>query len=443
MKRVILISLIILITTRIVQQLYFRTNDKQTQDLEIKSQQKFTLDVQSQRIQKPEDCNRTKCSYNDKKMLNFGFNEVVQISSDGTFFDSDSFYKKGFIYELKEIFSWILSSIDIWKGNLVDHKVRVVYSITTSLNQVLNPSISELVTGLTLGKEAVVTTFNYHLFKVTGTQHLLAISGFNLSLFIGLISHLYTNKLKKSIVFGFDLTISVFFLCLVGMSPGIIRAFLMFCLSRFTWLNNKSNNGVFLLLVTVIISLITDIQLLFNFSFQLSYAATFGILLISKHFSRSSDNIEALLLGFPRVGKNILYYFWTSILVSLSAQIAVLPLVLYHFGEISIIGILSTTLVSWLIAPIMIFGYLFIVLQFILPFNLLFLFSLLLTMMVLVFLFALNLLNFDWSIVTFPNFSAWHAAMSYCEFGLIYTSIFIFRKAKCVIKHEKVHHFNF
>ena len=104
----------------------------------------------------------------------------------------------------------------------------------------------------------------------------------------------------------------------------------------------KNNNSLSSLLISAIIILIIKPYAIFSLGFQLSYMAVLGILLFSKWISRK-------LFLFPK-------FIRSNIVISLSAQIFTLPIIILYFNKVSILSIIANLFLDKIIFLIVIIG---------------------------------------------------------------------------------------
>lgn len=178
----------------------------------------------------------------------------------------------------------------------------------------------------------------------SGLSHIVAVSGLHLQIVCGAMMALFgilkiRRRLFSNIVY---LLFVWFFVLFTGASPSVLRAALMLSVFFFADFFRRENDSLTALAFSAFSLCIANPAILFNISFQLSYASTLGILLFAKSFS-------TLLSFLPRIIR-------TSLSVSLSTMVGFAPLAAYHFGTVSMVGILANLLVCPLLAPIMVTG---------------------------------------------------------------------------------------
>ena len=441
MKNTILISLFILINFRILQQLYLRANDIQSSAVECDLACEQARVQLWQSNQSSPACNESfgsYCDMNSEKNDTLGY---LGISSMSPSSDKGFFYEKRLIVESNDIYEKISDLGGSWKRSFTSYIEAFLSSSQGALQRVYSPSISEVITQLVLGREGGSEHSNSHLLKLTGTQHLFAISGFHLSFFVLLVNSLYAKFFSKSMVVLINIVVCLLYVCLVGNSPSLFRAFFMFFLSNIAWLVNRQKRALATLCITFIISIMIDIQSLYSIGFQLSYAATFGILIFVTQFSTTWQNTEVFLLQSPQVMMSFKQYLSTSFFISLAAQIAVSPLLVYHFQEISVMGLFATTVVAWTLPIILQLGFIFILAQLFVPIHLLSIVVVPLFFVVSVLLFILKLISFEFALIQFPQVSLFFTLFVYLGIILLYGTFHLLKKYRNIRNYEKKYHF--
>jgi len=416
-----------LILSRILQQLYFRTNigcEESLSDLVMKSHKPlFSLNYLINALA----CSDSVIYYSDINQAQNPNIGHLTISSQGIISDKKNKIEKGLISKTKDIVCELGYSIDVWKSYFSSIRESFIIRVGHVYNQIYYSSVSQVVTGLTLGREGVTSKSNSHLYEITGTYHLMAISGFHLSFFLGYVSKFYARYLTRKTTNVLNILFSYLFICLVGFSPGLNRAFLMFVISSLGFQTYRQKRSIYLLLFVLLFSLMIDIQDLFTVGFQLSYAASFGILSFNSLFKGYFSSLESIISGSPRVITNLSSNLIDSILISFSAQLMIFPLVIYHFGTFSIVGLFATSFVIWLIPIIMKYSYLLIGVSFLISIKYLLIFSMPLFFVIKIFLSILNLLSFNWSIISFENIDLKFILYYYLLISLTYGLIIMIK----------------
>ncbi len=193
-------------------------------------------------------------------------------------------------------------------------------------------------------------------YQNAGAMHLLAISGLHIGILLMILNTIlkpmerfrHGKKIRFLLMIGF----LWFFAFLSGLSASVIRAVFMFTVlsvGLYSGRKNKLSNYVF---ISLFFSLIINPGYLFDLGFQLSYAAVLSIIALSP-----------LLRSFWKPNHRVLRYFWNLLIISLSAQLGVLPLSLYYFHQFSALFFLSSLCIIPFLGIILGMGYFMIVLD--------------------------------------------------------------------------------
>lgn len=213
---------------------------------------------------------------------------------------------------------------------------------------------AELLLGMTVGIDNLkrVAVFKEAL-KNTGTIHVVVVSGFNIALVQNLILRILGSVYKrKNLVIA--LLATLFYAFLSGFEPPVIRAWVMGTFAGVGKHLGRSISAMQLLIVSALILLLFNPSFIVSLSFQLSFLATLGLLMFS-------DIFKAIFRRFIS-DKSFLFEDLTA---TFSAQVTVLPLLSYTFGQISLIGFLVNPLILWTVPLATILGGIFILLSYI------------------------------------------------------------------------------
>ncbi|MDZ7342632.1 MAG: DNA internalization-related competence protein ComEC/Rec2 [candidate division KSB1 bacterium] len=191
-----------------------------------------------------------------------------------------------------------------------------------------------LITALLLGERGEVSPELIKAFMRGGVIHALAISGLHIG-YIGLIFFTLFSLLR----FGYSarimaVIVSVFgYGFLVGFQPPIFRASLMMALFLIGRLLQRQTDFLNIISMAAIVILLINPQELFQVSFQLSFAAVLSIVYIYQRLKFLLEKSQLFLkFSTTKMGGWIAGLF----LVTVSAQIGTLPIVIYYFHLFSI-----------------------------------------------------------------------------------------------------------
>ncbi len=226
---------------------------------------------------------------------------------------------------------------------------RALFSFKNSLLSKIDYAVvrpdSLLLSGLILGEKAEFPSEMREAFVRTGTIHIVALSGYNITI----VSDWFRSMLSvfSPLVAFYGTIISIIlFVLMTGASSTGVRAGIMAVLVILAKQTGRTYDaGRALLLAGVIMILINPMILMYDVSFQLSFIATFAIIFLS-----------------PKLKKY--FYFVTEryhlreiITDTFSAYIFVLPFILYKMGNLSLVALPANILVLPFIPLTMVFGF--------------------------------------------------------------------------------------
>jgi competence protein ComEC len=217
--------------------------------------------------------------------------------------------------------------------------------IESSVEKVLPSPHSQLLLGMTVGidKLSDVKIFKDMLIN-TGTIHVVVVSGFNINLIFEFAKKLFGSTYKRKNLAS-AILLTLFYAIIAGFKPPVIRAWLMCSIANIGKYYGRTLNAEILLIFTALVMLLVQPNLLTNLSFQLSFMSSYGLLIVSPKLSS--------VFGKFKVPENGLI---TDFITTLSATIAVWPLISYNFGRISLIGLLVNPAILWSVPILTMFG---------------------------------------------------------------------------------------
>ncbi|MEN8242159.1 MAG: ComEC/Rec2 family competence protein [Chloroflexota bacterium] len=234
-----------------------------------------------------------------------------------------------------------------------------IYSFKQSALELLyrylpDPEAS-LAAGILLGVESGIPDKVELAFQETGTTHIIAISGFNITIVAGLFAILFERLLgpRRGAVVAV-IGISIYTL-LVGADPPVVRAAIMGGLSLFARQVGRRQDGINSLSFTAAVMLAFNPLLLWDAGFQLSFAATLGLILYAEPWTAALEGWFGR--RFPaRTSRNLAAPISEYFLLTIAAQLTTLPILLYHFQRISWVSLPANLLILPAQPPIMILG---------------------------------------------------------------------------------------
>ncbi len=201
-------------------------------------------------------------------------------------------------------------------------------AIGRSIDRHFSASTASLLRALYFGNKSHLDKRTIDSYKKAGVMHVLAASG----LHVGIVAAvpfilLAPFRVGKRTITALTAALLCFYLYITDMPVSLVRAFIMFALytvQRFLDMDRGAVNTLFLAASAILAYAPHE---LYEPGFQLTFGATFGILLFFRPFEES-------LGALPRAVRG-------PLALTLSAQVPVFPIIFHHMGEINLAGPLS------------------------------------------------------------------------------------------------------
>jgi len=218
--------------------------------------------------------------------------------------------------------------------------------LSASLARALPEPQSSLAQGILLGLRGNIPDSLDQAFSRTGTAHLLAISG----LHVGIILVMFLSLgilifgRQRSIYIWLAFALMWLYVLLVGMRPPVIRAATMGSLFLVAEYLGRQRSAIIALAFAAAVMVGIQPHILWSVSFQLSFSAMVGLILLFPHFQAWGRKGVAAISG-DRVALVTTGNMVTDVFAaSLAAIVAVWPLVAYYFGVVSLTALPATFL---------------------------------------------------------------------------------------------------
>ena len=224
-------------------------------------------------------------------------------------------------------------------------------TIQERIRQILPAETSSILIGLLLGNTQYIEDDVIQNFRNANISHVLAVSGMHMSYLIIIAMAIFNKPLGKRKAYITSITLIIAYMFITGFSPSIVRAGIMGILIIISKLIHKNNDVFTNIGIAVLVILLNNPYAILNLGFQLSFGGTIGILLFNK-------------LIYKILKKWIKGKMLEMTSVTISAQIIILPISIFHFNTISPYFLITNLLIGIAIGPIMAcsFGHLVLIL---------------------------------------------------------------------------------
>ena len=263
--------------------------------------------------------------------------------------DSPQFHETGYLrahHAQGTILADTVELIGERRGNIV---LRALHDTQTRLLgrlRTIHAPERAVVAGIVLGENGLLPEWLEEAFRQTGTTHMLVASGSNVAILAWMIEHLLA-------VFGLRFRLFITSLLLLGfvvMTGGdasIVRAVVLYLIVILATLCGRRVHLPTLVAgVALGMALYTPWIVVYDASFQLSFAAVLGLIILSDWFATRLPT----------------WWLKEFLAPTLAAQVATLPILLFSFGQLSVVAPIVNLLTVPLVLPIMAGGIVTLVL---------------------------------------------------------------------------------
>lgn len=234
---------------------------------------------------------------------------------------------------------------------------EVSESLGRRINQLFAPEFAGIIKAMLVGDKSDLNNETKQIFSLTGTAHVLAVSGLHVAIISGIIILFLgaiENRIIKFIIFTVAMVAYAF---ITGLTPSVVRAGIMAITVYFVYAIERHPKSLNLLSFAVLAMILYDPTIIYAPAFQMSAASVFGIILLYPIIKRS---LSTLLNVKSVVGD----YVVNSLSVTFAASVMVSPIVAYYFEVFSIVSPLANLLVIPLMSLAMVFSIIAIALSY-------------------------------------------------------------------------------
>lgn len=187
--------------------------------------------------------------------------------------------------------------------------------------------------GFLVGTRSLLPDSLEKALAVTGLTHIVAVSGYNLTILVRFTRRLLV-KSSKYIATAVSVALILGFLAITGISPSIFRAAVVSIISLAAWYYGRPLKPIILLLVAATITAgLNPSYIWYDIGWYLSFLAFYGILILA-------PTISARIFHDKKP-----HAFWQLVIETISAQIMTLPLIIFIFSRASLISFFANLII--------------------------------------------------------------------------------------------------
>ena len=232
---------------------------------------------------------------------------------------------------------------------------KLRYWAVGRLQKLLPEPHASLAVGILLGVKRNMPRDFYEQLVNTGTLHIVAASGYNVSVVSGAVIGVLSGLVGQRMGVLLGIVSIIIYVILAGSSASIVRAGVMGGLSLIGIVLGRQRDARHLLWVAVFSMLMLKPRLITDVGFLLSVSATVGLLYITPWMQK----LEIRNSKSETIQKFALDYFYPT----LAATLATAPVIWWFFGRVSLIGILVNMLILPVVPVIMLLSALAVVIS--------------------------------------------------------------------------------
>ena len=239
-------------------------------------------------------------------------------------------------------------------------KINPIFTIINKLSLIFKQNLkkllpeqeAELEQGILLGDTSDIESDIKDDFRECNLSHMLAVSGAHLSYLVLGINTVLSKKAfgirRRKIL---SIIFILIFMVIVNMSPSVVRAGISTIIAIFATLIYRKQDTYTTISIALLLTLLNNPFAIFDFGLQLSYIATLSIIIFYSKFTQKQFN------------NKVKKYLYESVMLTLSANILILPITIYEFNTIPINSIISNLLAGPLLGICIILGMFTVILS--------------------------------------------------------------------------------
>ncbi len=271
-----------------------------------------------------------------------------------------SFDYKGYLARqgIHSQMSW--PKLTVLAENQGDFLYRTIFSFKAeaqkTIQQLLPDPQGALLTGILLGNDQGLSSELEEQFRITGMTHIIAISGFNIAILVGSVVSLGRPILGSRRASILALVVVFLYTLLVGADAAVVRAAVMGSLFIFSRrMMGRPTFAPASLFVAAWIMTLLNPFILWDIGFQLSFAATLGLMLYADPFSRWTEARLMPVFG-QETTRRLMGLLSEAVLVTVAAQVLTLPLIVGYFQQLSFVSLFANLFILPAQTGVMIWG---------------------------------------------------------------------------------------
>lgn len=292
----------------------------------------------------------------------YGYGDVLKVSGSlsrpdpvgnpGAFDYRTYLERRGIMVQLLARGNDAIQKTGVVEANLLQSAaLKVKHKLSAVATTSLTSSQAAVLNGLIFGTQGLIDRETRRSFSETGVVHILSVSGLHVGLVLGgLVGLLRLLRLPPGFIAPLATPALVFYVLMTGLNPAVLRSAIMALLLIWAHHFGRDRDWPTTLALAALAILIWNPLQIYHPGFQLSFAATWGILYLGPVLTKACSTV---LKGLP---EKIVRPVSLALAVPLAAQLATIPLVAWYYNLLSPVSIPANLLAVPLVGLIMLLG---------------------------------------------------------------------------------------
>lgn len=218
------------------------------------------------------------------------------------------------------------------------------YNLFDTIAELLPNDIGGFIAGITLGETSLISEEMSEKFRITGTSHILVVSGLHIAVWSGFLYKVLRMLFSRKISSFFSIIFLLFFMAFTGFTASVIRAGVMMIFNYVAIILLEKPDSLNTLGISALVLTAAQPFSIYNVGTVYSFASVLGILLMLEYiYVKIKDKI---LLIKPKILRKAVLYSVSLVLVSLSTQIFTFPVSVLYNMNFSFLSVVSNFFIS-------------------------------------------------------------------------------------------------
>ena len=243
---------------------------------------------------------------------------------------------------------------------------KILEKIKVNTKKVLKSETSSVLLGLMLGDKKDIDIELQENFTNASMSHILAVSGMHVAFIILGINIIFGKIIGKRNTNILNICVLIGYMFITNFSPSITRAGIMGIIMIFSKVIYRKNDIYTSISISLLLILIYNPFLIQNLGLILSYSGVLGIIIFNKNILKLLKNVKIKNKIYeykirPKI-QNYIDKIKEIISVSISVQLFIFPIIIYNLNTFNPYFLISNLILSIVVGPIIILGFIFIIL---------------------------------------------------------------------------------